>query len=283
MKLALFMTILLSCTAFASTNETKTVHTSGQSHHHQKKNPFTLEFVLASEQTKNSNNEVDGTYNKIDTSFMYSHNENNDLRFFVSSDYVTNEERDEVFTWDLAEIMYRRKNILNEKDHFVTMNFELKNYRLLDSERMELYKFDGAFIPQAIFKKKLSRYSGVELKLRRHFYERNTKTASALSKEDRIYFTPWWMPNHSFILSTQFTYKKKMRAGDYFSYRSFSMRRATNERLYIHPGVMYFFSRKIMGEFYIESILNDSEDKRATADLIKDELVLGGALYVVAF
>jgi hypothetical protein len=258
------------------------------SHQHTKKNPFTLEFVLASEQTKDfSDHSINGTYNKIDMSLLYSMDSNNEFRYFLSSIYQINsgnnrDEQDQ-FTWDLTELMYRRKDILTEQKNGIELTAELKNYYLLDSDKRELYGFDGAFIPQLIFEKRIGRKGSLEFKIRHHFYHTNNDKVSTLQDEDRLYLTSSYMLGHSWILYNQFTYKHKKRKDSYFSRRSFSMIAKHNEEFIVHPGVMYFLSRTTLIEAYVETRLNKTDDDRSLSTMMSDELVVGAALYLKAF
>jgi hypothetical protein len=279
-KIFLSIVMVMSFFAHAVSDSTSTSIVSSNSAHRKKK--VELEFLLASEQTKNSDNEVSGYYNKLDGSFLYSFDQKNDLRFFLSTIYLIEEEMENEFNWELAEVMWRRKSLLGHKKHGIRMDLEMKYYQFLDSSIKERYRLDGAFVPQLVFKKKWSRYFSTELKLRRHFFDRNDRSASTLAKEDRIYLTPSYMYAHRFLFYTQFTYKHKMRAGDYFSYRTFSEKSSDQELYIVQPSVMYFFSRKVLGEVYLETKFKNSDDDRTVSETMSDEQVFGAALYILA-
>lgn len=245
-----------------------------------------VEFVLSSEQTKDSKtHEVDGSYNKFDVSSLFSLTENDEVRLYGSALYITNDSPtyENELKGDLAEIMYRRKNILNEEYHGVYLESELKYYTLLDAPTRDLYGFDGAFIPQLIFKKRLGRSFSTELKLRHHFYNVNNNKLSTLNNESRIYFTPTYIITRSLFFSTTFKYQHKRRRGNSFSYRTRSSSPRRTDHLTAHAGLLYLVNHKFMIEGYAESEVMTSHDNQTLKEDWEKDYVLGAALYLTAF
>lgn len=243
-----------------------------------------LEFVLATEQTKdNGTHEVNGLYTSLKNSLLFSATKNDEFRMYASHVWETYDEDKTEAYWELGEIMYRRKNILNQKDHFISMETELKNYWVMDTKMKARWGFSGAFIPQVIFKKSFTRKSGAKLRLRRHFYDRNRNSAGTLAKEDRIYLDAYYMFNRRFMTNVQMKYRHKIYTGDHFSHRKFAFEKKNVEITTIHPALLVFLGRKAMLEAYVETVVNDSSDKRTTSNIIKDEQIYGAALYLTAF
>jgi len=243
-----------------------------------------LEFVLASEQTKdNGTHEVYGLYTSLKNSLLFSATKNDEFRLYASHVWESYDNDETQAYWELAEVMYRRKNILNQKDHFISMNAELKNYWVMDTKMKSRWGFSGAFIPQLIFKRSFTRGSGAKLRFRRHYYDRNRNSAGTLAKEDRIYFDTYYMFNRRFMTNVQLKYRHKMYTGDHFSHRKFAFEKKNVEITTLHPALLFFINREAMVEVYVESVINDSSDKRTTSNLIKDEQIYGAALYLSAF
>lgn len=246
---------------------------------------FSLEFVLSAEQTKSfDSKETNGLYSTLKNSLLYRASKNDEFRLYASHVWERYDQNiRNMAYWELGEVMYRRKNILNQKDHFVSMNLELKNYWVMDSDIKEMWGFNGAFIPQAIFKKSFGRKLGTKVKLRRHYYDRNRATAGTLSKEDRIYVSGSYLFTNRFMFNAELKYRHKIYTGDHFSYRKFSYERKDVEITTIHPALIFFLNRETMFEVYAETVINDSTDERSTSNIMKDEQIFGAALYLAAF
>jgi hypothetical protein len=244
-----------------------------------------LEFILSIEQTKDlKSHQSNGLYSTLKSSFLFKLSKNDELRLYGSHVWERYERNEGNATyWELGEFMYRRKNILNESDHFVDMSLELKNYWVMDKEIRKRWGFDGAFIPQVIFKRSLSRNIGLKLKLRRHYYDRNRNTAGVLTKEDRIYLSGSYMFNHWLMLNTELKYRHKIYTGYHFNYRKFEMERKNVEITIIHPSLLVFLNRTTMLETYVETVLNDSTSEKKITEQMKDNQVIGAALYLTAF
>jgi hypothetical protein len=283
MKKVIFLLIFIlqSASAFSATNTAELAQKSSNS----LLDNFSLEFVLATEQTLDSKtHEPNGMYTSLKNSLLYKASANNELRFYASHVWERFEENQgNNAYWELAEVMYRRKNILNQKDHFVNLELELKNYWVMDTDIKNQWGFDGAFIPQLIFKKSFGRKFGVKTKFRRHFYDRNRASARTLTKEDRIYLSSYYMFNRKLMFNAELKYRHKIYTGKAFSYRSFSVEPKDQEITTIHPGLYYFVNRQAMLEVYVETTLNDSTDERTSSNQIKDEQLFGAALYLTAF
>jgi hypothetical protein len=277
------------------------VNSSTSSYHPKQGNSFTglfdLEFVLTSEQTKDiDDHEVDGAYTSLKTSFLYHLTPKDDLRLYVSAvneNFKKTKGDDETYL-ELAEFMYRRNQILNQKDHWVSMDFEFKNYYVLDYERRQRWGFNGATIPQFIFKKSFTPYAGVEFKVRRHFTHRTADQAGTLNAEDRLYLTPYMMFAHKLIVSTQLKYRHKRYKDEHVNYRKSNFSRRPFPEIVmdgkdveittLRPSLMYFLNKSSMVEVYAQTVLNDSSDnERSTQNQMKDELLYGAALYLTAF
>ena len=246
---------------------------------------FSLEFVMSAEQTKDSNSkEVNGLYSSLKNSLLFRASENDEFRLYASHVWERYDKNvRNISYWELGEVMYRRKNILNQKDHFISMSLELKNYWVMDEDIKKVWGFDGAFIPQAIFKKSFGRKAGLKLKLRRHYFDRNRASAGTLTKEDRIYASGSYMFTNKFMFNAELKYRHKIYTGDHFSYRKFAYEKANVEITTIHPSLLFFVNRETMIEAYVETVLNNSTDDRTTSNLMKDEQVFGAALYLAAF
>jgi hypothetical protein len=246
---------------------------------------FSLEFVLSAEQTKDSSTkEVNGLYSTLKNSLLFRATKNDEFRLYASHvwERYDNNTRNMSY-WELGEAMYRRKNILNQKDHFITMNMELKNYWVIDKDIKKMWGFDGAFIPQAIFKRSFGRKIGTKVKLRRHYFDRNRESAGTLTKEDRIYVSGSYMFNRFMMFNAEMKYRHKIYTGDHYSYRKRGFEKANVEITTIHPAMLFFIGRTAMVEAYVETVVNNSTDDRSTSEIMKDEQVFGAALYLAAF
>jgi hypothetical protein len=261
------------------TNQSQTSITSSESHHHQNKD-FEWELVLASEQIKDSETaSVSGLYTSFKNSFLYSLNPEDQFRLYGS--YVIehyNNYHDKNY-FELAEVMYRRKSLLNENDHFVNVDLELKHGVVIDPETRNYWGFNSETIPQLIIKKRIGNGYGIETKLRHHIYNRNTRKARALTNEDRIYLSAYKMFGHQFLINTELKYRHKIYTGKFYSYERGGMMNKNYEDLVIHPSLMYFYDRKTLIEGYVESKLNTSFDDKTWNQSAKDELILGAAIY----
>ena len=290
--------MLCSANILANTSST-TIDTK----HKNKNDKWDLEFLIASEQTKDIvTTEYDGTYTKFDTSVLQKLDANNELRYFLSTRYIEtkSEEFGNEFEFFFTEFMYRRKNILTESDHGLYLEAEIKNYWINDEDIKQRYGYDGTFIPQVIMKKRFGRAKSVQLKLRRHFYQTNNTDNYILNFEDRVYLSYSQMIGRRFLFNTQLKYQHKIRKGNGLDYRfmqlaSFNPRsrrmdfskvpkaKKHQELLTIHPGISYFINRSNMIEFYVETKLSNTYDKRDLESIMQDEFVLGTALYLTAF
>lgn len=278
---------------------------------------FTLEFLITSEETKDIiTKNYDGNYSKFDASLLQHLNKNNELRYFYAGRYVKtkSDEFGNEYENFFAEFMYRRKNIWDTNPLGLKISTELKYYKIIDQEIRERYGYNGAIIPQLIFKKKFGRYNSIKFKFRRHFFEQNNylngrfssnginynENDYTLKYEDRVYMTLSRFIGNGFLVFADFKYQHKIRNADGIDYRymelaSFNpMRRELDvsnvplakkhqELVTFHPGVMYFLNRKNMLEVYAETKLSNTYDKRSFEEITKDELVYGFALYLTAF
>ncbi len=266
-------------------------------------NKLQLEFLLAAQQTRDIMTfERNGVYYNWDASLLYSQSSYNDYRLYLSTRYIQNEFFEEEFDWFFTELMYRRKSILTQHQHGVKLNAELKNYYILDVELRDMYGYNGAFIPQVILSRKFESGFKTELKLRRQFYHRNNTLNYTMSKEDRVYLSVSKMLGRRFLFNTMLKYQHRMRKGDDLNYRfaphfdklitygpygpDFSrvpIAKKDQEILTIHPGIMYFVTRKVMVETFFETQLLDSYRDLSTEELARNQFVFGTAIYISAF
>jgi hypothetical protein len=308
-----FITLLLislaTITTFANTNTSKTK--VKPNFHTKTDKAFTLEFLIATEQTKEIyTKKMDGSYTKFDASLLQHVTKNDEVRYFLSTRYVDSKAESagnelEVF---FAELMYRRKNILTESSNGLYMEAELKNYRVIDEDIKNDYAYDGAIIPQFIFKKNFGRVASAKLKVRSHFYQTNSDDNYTLEKEDRIYLSGAFMIGRRLLMNTQLKYQHKIRKGSGWNYRygdhfgelmdvSFNpmtrqmeiddsripKAKKHQEIVTLHTGPLFFLSRNSMIEVYAETKLSDTYDKRNLETIAREEFVLGTALYLTAF
>jgi hypothetical protein len=248
------------------------------------KRPIELDFVLSTEQTRSSStHESTGYYNKMDTSFLYKFNDDDQVRLYGSSIYMLNKEAENQFDWDLTEIMYRRKNILTQSKHGVSLEFEGKSYYILDNERRHRYGYNGAFIPQLIVKRRWKNGFSLEGKVRHHFYYRKNSKDSTSRGETRLYLTPTYALSHKLFLFNEVKYKHNIKGAKYFSHYSRSYMSKKKDTLQLHPGIMYMINRKAMLELYTETYLMRSHDGELINPDYSRSLVFGGAFYLTAF
>ena len=296
-----FLLSILSINAFGQTIKTDLK----QKKQNSTLDNFTLEFLLATEQTKNIvSNKMDGTYTKFDTSLLQTLNTNNEFRYFLATRYIDTQEISEdeqmgnKFETFFFELMWRRKNILNQKDHGVDLTTELKNYWITDEAIKKRYGYDATFIPQVILKRNFGRANSVKLKVRRHFYNTNNDDNYTLNLEDRFYLSLNNIFARRFLLTNQIKYQHKQRKGNGLDYRFMELAefgpygpdfsrvpeaKKHQEIVTLHSGISYFIDRKNMIEFYGETKLSNTYDKRDLEQITKDEFVFGTALYLTAF
>ncbi|PIP93427.1 MAG: hypothetical protein COW00_12065 [Bdellovibrio sp. CG12_big_fil_rev_8_21_14_0_65_39_13] len=246
--------------------------------HYNPEKPLALEMVYTAEQTRDYQNfEQDGIYNQLDLSAVYSLTPKDDLRLYGSMLYQSYEdERKGEFTWDLAEFMYRRNNLLNEADHGVQLSIELKNYYLLDVDRRDRYGFDGAFVPQLIFKKHFTRKFITEAKLRHHFYYVNNGKESTLGNEYRAYLTPIYVITRNFFVMTEFKWRHKIREAKTFQPEK-------TDQVYVRPSMLYLANSKLLVEGYWSTELFKSHDNQVLAENWDKSGVFGLSAYITAF
>lgn len=300
--LILTLVIMFSIQSFAnpSTSSSKKLKNPYKEN---KKKAFTLEFLLATEQTKEIvSKKADGTYTKFDTSLLQKITPNDELRYFLSTRYIDTNSNDEdfgnQFEFFFAEMMYRRKNILTEDQHGVYLEAELKNYRIIDSKIKKRYGFDGSIIPQVILKKKVAKGSYAKIKIRRHLFQTNNNDDYTLNFEDRVYLSYTKILKRKFMIVSQLKYQHKIRKGSGLDYRFMELAefgqfgpdfskipeaKKHQEITTFHNGISYFLNRSSMIELYYETKLSNSYDNRNPAKIAADEFVLGSALYLTAF
>ena len=300
----IFLTLLVISSTNIFANDTTITSKNVHKHSPKKNKSFTLEFLLATEQTKEIvSKKMDGTYTNFDTSLLHHLNENNEFRYFLSTRYIDTKPKDDSnFGNELEmfffELMYRRKNILTQASNGLYMEAELKNYRIIDEEIKERYGFDGSIIPQIILKKSWGRSLSAKLKVRRHFFQTNNDSYYTLDFEDRVYLSLAKVFNHRYMLITQLKYQHKIRKGNGLDYRFMELAefgrfgpdfskvpeaKKHQELTTLHTGLTYFLNRSSMLEVYGETKVSNTYDKRDINTIAKDEFVLGTALYLTAF
>lgn len=305
MKFIMFILFsLVSFSVFANPTSETTIKTKNNN---SLKEKFDLEFLLTSEQTKNIvTKKMDGEYTKFDTSVLYKHDQNNEFRAFLATRYINTKMEDmgNRFQMFFGEVMYRRKNILTQSKHGVLLNAELKNYRIIDDEIKNDYGYDGATIPQLIFKKSWGRKLSAKLRVRRHLFHSNADYNYTLDHEDRVYLDLTTMFARKWMFNTQLKYQHKVRKGDGLDYRFMELAeykfnpmtrsgyldtskvptaKKNQEIVTLHSGFLHLFNRKTMLEVYGETKLSNTYDKRDVATIAEDEFVFGTALYLTAF
>ena len=265
---------------------------------------FTLEFLLASEQTKKIvSKSIDGTYTKFDISSLQNLSKDDQFRYFLATRYIDtksdpSENMGNEFEMFFFEFMYRRKNILSQSRHGVSLTGELKNYWIIDDEIKKRYGYNGSFIPQVILKRRFGNSNSVSLKLRRHFFDTNTQDNYTLNFEDRAYLSLTNIFNRKFMLNNQIKYQHKQRKGNGPDYRFMELAefgpygrdfsnvpaaKKHQEILTLHTGISYFLNRRNMVELYAETKLSNTYDQRDLATISNDEFVFGTAFYLTAF
>ncbi len=269
------------------------------------KSKFSLEFLISSQQTKNIvDNSHDGSYSNFDTSLLYSLDQNNEVRSYLSTRYIETQQEIEGFGNELElffwEVMYRRKNILTQADHGIYMQAELKGLQYIDPDITNMFGYDQTLIPQLIFNKRWGRALSAELKVRRHFNRTHSDDAYTPNFEDRIYLSASTFLSRRMMFYTQFKYQHKIRKADGLDWRfadlisfdpithrpDFSQvpeAKKHQEILSIHSSIMHFLSRKALVEFYAETRLSDTYNKQTIEEIAKNQFVLGTAFYITAF
>lgn len=245
---------------------------------------FEWELVATSEQIKdNENHEVNGVYSSLKNSLVYSITDQDQLRFYGSYVIEDYKKYNDKKYFEFAELMYRRKSILNYDEHGFNLDFELKYGRVVDTEIKKLWGFDSETIPQIILKKRLGNGFSVELKARHHFYHRNTNKARAIAHEDRFYLSGYKLFERKYLLGTELKFRHKIYTGRHYSYAKGKYISKDYEELFLKPNLMVFFDRRFALEGYLESKLAMSNDGRRTSELLKDEFLIGAALYLTIF
>lgn len=274
-KIILFLFISLHLFA----EEVQTSQTIIKGDYQRAKKDYTLEMVLAAEQVKDSSYQVTGSYTSLKLSFLYTLNSLDEFRLYTSavSEHYRNYRDDQYM--EFGEVMYRRKSLLNYADHGVNLDFELKHGIVLDQGIRKYWGFDSETIPQIVLKTKLPHDFGLEFKARHHFYQRNTHNLSTPAHEDRLYLSTYKMFSHQYIFNTELKYRHKIYPGKHYSYSRNGYEGKNHEDLVLHPSLMYFLTRSTLLEGYVETKLNDTFDNRPFKQLIRDELIVGTAIY----
>lgn len=272
---------------WAATN-TSTMKTPERTYYTSGKKNMDLEFVLLSEQMKDRHSyENSGTYNKIDTSFLFSPNKNEDLRLFFATVYEQNKGEENVQYFELAEFMYRMKSLLTEKDNGVKMDLELKSYYVTENDLRDRWGFGGAFIPQLVFKKKVTSWLSLSAKVRQHLNMRKNAKSYTVKEQTRIYLSPTFVFSRNFMFNTEFTWKHKNRVSA-TSIPGSRFRPSINipkksDVVEIRPSLMYLFTHTLLAEVYADTKLAKSHDGRIINKNLSDELVYGLGMYWTAF
>ena len=314
MKLIIIITLTLGINAFAHANSSaQRLNTTLPSTTFERiKKNFDLEFLIAAEQTKDIyTKKIDGSYTKFDTSLLQKVTKNDELRYFLSTRYLDTPQINDENQFDIFffELMYRRKNILTQKTHGLNLEAELKYYEVMNDDIKDNYGYHGTFIPQLIAKRNFGRTASVKMKVRRHFYQTINDESYTPEFEDRLYLSASYMLSRRFMFNTQLKYQHKVRKSSGWNYRygnhfdkfikvsgydpikrepilDFSdipEAKKHQEIVTLHPGVMYFINRQSMVEFYVETKLSDTYDKRDLETIMNDEFVFGTALYLTVF
>ncbi|MFK8136792.1 MAG: hypothetical protein AB8E15_00385 [Bdellovibrionales bacterium] len=301
MKKIIFLVLSTVSTGLFAQNQTEAARISENTAKVDGWENFDLEFLLATELTKNIvSKKLDGTFTKADTSLLHKLSPNDEIRYFLSTRFITESNQTNRFELFFGEFMYRRKNILTEKKNGIYLEAELKRYELIDQELKSDYLYNGAIIPQLIFQKKWGRKYSSQLKLRRHFYDKNSENSFALKAEDRVYLSFSNFLGRRWMMYNQLKYQHKIRTGEGPNYKFFALAKPKpngrgldlsnvptagidEEILTLHSGLFYFFSRKALVEFYAETKLGTTYDQRSLAEIAEDEFVIGTALYYTAF
>jgi hypothetical protein len=283
------LTLSIFSQAFAQQATTQSEESLETSSHKKKK--FKLEAIITSESIKSrtssnvngpSLKDINGAITKFDVSALYSLTPNDHFRLFTSVESLNQSETPDKTMWDLTEFMYRRSGVLTEASHGVLMNIELKNYYLMNEERREMYQYDGAFIPQLVFKKTFSRRLSGKLKLRRHFHYRNTSNETALRGENRVYLSGNAVFNRYVMSNLLFTYKHKQRGSSVVRNRGRATYTVseTDDILLVTPSLLFPINKTVMLQAYAESNIAGAHDgKTFREDIIQNHTSFGLAAY----
>jgi len=237
-----------------------------------------LEFVFPSEQMKSRRTfSANGIYNKFDAAFTYSPTKDEDLRLFLATVYEVNDERENEQYFELTEFMYRMNNLLTEKKNGVKMDLELKTYYVLENDLRDRWGFGGAFIPQLVFKKKLTSWLSLSAKVRQHINMRKNAHDYTVKEQTRIYLSPTFVFTRSFMFNTEFTWKHKNRVA--------SSRYAPKKTdvIEVRPSLMYLVNHSFLAEIYTDTKLAKSHDGRTFNENFTDQMVYGVGMYWSAF
>ena len=131
-------------------------------------------------------------------------------------------------------------------------------------------------------------------------FETNNQDNYTLNFEDRIYFSFSKLINYRFLFMAQLKYQHKIRKGNGLNFRFMELAKFDprtmsmdfshvpeakkhQEIVTIHPSISYFINRSNMIEFYVETQLSNTYDKRNLEQITKDQFVFGSALYLTVF
>ncbi len=247
-----------------------------------KASKFELDLVVSAEQVKDSKHRTQGTYQETDLSITYSANKKTDLRFFMSAVMnIENRSKQAIeLRADIAEFMFRRKTRLPLA---IKMDLELKTYYQMDKETRLRYGLKGAFIPQVVFKKNMTKGMALEVKGRRHFYFNNTSRKSALESENRLYLTGSYHFARQWLFSTQLKFRDLRRKGEAFSYRTHSVQAQKTRQLEGMPSLSYFIGHQALFQIYLSTKLYDKNKKGWVRTQWRKEAVFGTSLMLSIF
>ncbi len=239
-----------------------------------KARPWEVEFVNTFELNRDRESyEVNGFFNKLDSSFLHSLTSYDQVRLFGTLMYQNIEGTPTKSSLDFIEAMYRRKSILKEQDHFFNLDLELKSYYSTDDDFREMSSQNGAFIPQLVFSKNFTHRFSLESKLRHMFYFKRNNDPTTLDEEFRIYLSPSYYVPPGIIFNTLFTYKHTHRVGD-------TPRLPQDfDRLKVMPSVMVMLNRSAMLQFYADTEIAKSYDHRLINQHWRDAMTYGAAIY----
>ncbi len=240
--------------------------------------PFEIELVDTLSVNKDSATyQVDGFYNKLDSSFLYSLTSNDQFRLFSSLVYQKVDGSSVKTTPDLLEVMYRRKSILSEQKHFFNLDLELKSYYLTNNDFRQFSSLDGSFIPQLVLKKNFTNRFCLEAKFRHMFYFKRNENSTTKEGESRIYLSPSYYVPPGIIFNMLLTYKQIHRVGD-SSWMSREMSQDF-DKIEAMPSVMVLFNRTTLLQFYLETTVAESYDHRLVKENWSDAMTYGIAAY----
>ncbi|MBT3984299.1 MAG: hypothetical protein HOE90_23290 [Bacteriovoracaceae bacterium] len=240
-----------------------------------------LEFLILSQQLKDrKEHKPIGLYTKFDTSLLYSVTESDQVRLFQSSIYEYYGDKDDgenKLYPELAEAMYRRKKILNQKDQFIDLDLELKTYYVMDDDLRERWGYNGSFIPQLVAQKNILPWLHVKSKIRYHLNYITSGEPTTTRSEIRYYLSPTIIFSRQFMFNTELTYKHKIKN------RKTAYTNKFYDYLELRPSMLYLVSRNLMTEIYGETMLMRSHDGVTISETAGEEFVIGAALYLSVF